>query len=430
MDKNDTHVGLRNENVQELLDAIPNWMIRYGNTLVLCITILFFMLSWFIKYPDIITSNAYITTQLPPQKKYAQLNGKLDTILIKNNEYVQKGQFLTVIENTANFEHVKILKSVIDTIKINNKSFNFPIDKLPVLLLGDIDIDYAIFENNYIQYQLNKKLQPFDNEQNKNKVSRLQLYNRLHTLMSQKHINNLELEYQKKDLERQKQLFTKGVIAKQDLESKELAYLQAKRNYANMDASISQTNEAIHLTNTNSVSTSIKKTKEDIRLLKNTIQSFNKLKRAIKDWELKYTVITDIDGTVAFSKSWFKNQNINQGELLFSIIPKESSSYVAKLKTPSQNSGKIKEGQKVNIKIENYPEFEFGTLQGHVESISLLTNENGFYNINVSLPDQLITSYGKNIQFKYEMRGTAEIITEDLRLIERFFYQLRKVFDT
>ena len=37
-------------------------------------------------------------------------------------------------------------------------------------------------------------------------------------------------------------------------------------------------------------------------------------------------------------------------------------------------------------------------------------------------------AYDKEIEFKQEMRGTAEIITEDLRLIERFFYQLKDVF--
>ena len=46
---------------------------------------------------------------------------------------------------------------------------------------------------------------------------------------------------------------------------------------------------------------------------------------------------------------------------------------------------------------------------------------------NISLLDKLITSYNKEIEFKQEMRGTAEIITEDLRLIQRFFYQFNKI---
>ena len=50
------------------------------------------------------------------------------------------------------------------------------------------------------------------------------------------------------------------------------------------------------------------------------------------------------------------------------------------------------------------------------------------YAIDVSLPDTLITTFDKEIDFQQEMRGTGDIVTEDLRLIERFFYQLRNVF--
>ncbi len=60
--------------------------------------------------------------------------------------------------------------------------------------------------------------------------------------------------------------------------------------------------------------------------------------------------------------------------------------------------------------------------------MSLIPDKEGLYLIDVKLPKRLITSYNKEIDFKQEMRGTAEIITEDLRLIERFFYQLINIF--
>ncbi len=52
--------------------------------------------------------------------------------------------------------------------------------------------------------------------------------------------------------------------------------------------------------------------------------------------------------------------------------------------------------------------------------IAVIPDKEGNYFINVSLPKKLITSYNKEIAFKQEMLGSAEIITEDLRLIERF----------
>jgi len=66
---------------------------------------------------------------------------------------------------------------------------------------------------------------------------------------------------------------------------------------------------------------------------------------------------------------------------------------------------------------------------GKVKNIALTPDDEGMYLIDVSLPEKLITSYDQEIEFKQEMRGSAEIITEDLRLLERFFYQFKELLD-
>ena len=68
-----------------------------------------------------------------------------------------------------------------------------------------------------------------------------------------------------------------------------------------------------------------------------------------------------------------------------------------------------------------------GELNGKVQSISQFPDEQGNYLIDVELPQDLKTTYGKVISFRQEMKGSANIVTEDLRLIERFFYQLRNI---
>ena len=246
-------------------------------------------------------------------------------------------------------------------------------------------------------------------------------------MQSQKEINKTELEFTNKDLQRNKNLFDKGVISTQDYENKQLQFAQAERNYKNFESSISQIREGISNARNTSRGTEISRIKEEMVLLKNVIQSFNQLKKAIKDWEYQYVLQSNIKGKVAFLNYWNTNQTVNQGDLVFTIIPSENSSFIAKLKTPAQNSGKLKIGQKVNIKLENYPDTEFGVLNGTIKKISLIPDKDGLYLIDVELPKKLITSYNKEIDFKQEMRGSAEVITEDLRLIERFFYQFKEV---
>ena len=416
------------EQIREILEKQPNVFLKWGITVIFIVIIFMFMATWLIKYPDIIQSQVTITTEIPPQKEYARVSGKINALLVEDNDLVKNNQPLAIIENTANYNDVFKLKSIIDTITINSESFFFPIDDFPILFLGDIESQYALFENSYIQYQLNKELKPFLNESIANKYSVSELNTRLRSLQSQKEINKIELDFKEKKLNRNKSLFTKGVISAQDYESKQLEYAQAERNYKNFESSMSQIREGISNAQKTSKGTEINRLKEEMILLKNVLQSFNQLKKSIKDWEYRYVLQSNMNGKTSFLNVWSTNQMVNQGDLVITIIPSENSSFIAKLKTPSRNSGKIKVGQKVNIKLDNFPNTEFGILNGIVNNISLIADEAGLYTIDVKLSDKLITSYNKEIEFKQEMTGVAEIITEDLRLIERFFYQFKQLF--
>lgn len=427
--KNDIgKIDLRSEEAQEILARVPNWMIRWGSALLLCLILLVFFISWLIKYPDIIVAEAILTTEIPPQKIYAKATAEIDSIFIRENQIVQPGQPLAILENTAQYQDVFYLESVLDTIDFQKNEFYFPLEEMPILFLGSVDPEYAAFVNSYVRYSLNRELKPYENQLFANRISLSELQSRLSVLLNQHEMEKTALDFQQAELERNKGLFDKGVISTQEYESKQLTYVQAEQAHKNLNITISQTREAIALAQKTTTGTNIEKITEQKTLLKNLVQAFNQLKIALKTWKLQYVLQSDIQGKVAFLTYWSENQTVQQGDLVFTVIPSRNSEYIAKLKTPAQNSGKIKTGQRVSIQLKNYPETEFGVLEGKVEHISALPDKEGFYLIDVSLPEELVTSYGKKIGFKQEMAGTADIITEDLRLIERFFYQLKDVF--
>jgi HlyD family secretion protein len=49
------------------------------------------------------------------------------------------------------------------------------------------------------------------------------------------------------------------------------------------------------------------------------------------------------------------------------------------------------------------------------------------YILEVVFPDSLVTNYGKTLEFSQEMTGSAEIITEDLRLLDKFLNPIKSV---
>ena len=94
---------------------------------------------------------------------------------------------------------------------------------------------------------------------------------------------------------------------------------------------------------------------------------------------------------------------------------------------PVQGSGKVKIGQRVNVRLNNFPDQEFGYLIGRVESISNIPTPEGFYVLEIVFPSGLTTNYDRLLPLTRQMAGSAEIITDDLRLIERFLMPVRKL---
>lgn len=429
MEEDNSTLELRSEEVQDILTKVPHWMIRWGTVLIFVIILMLFFVSWFIKYPDVVNTEIVITTNIPPEKIVAKSSGRIEAILVKNKLIVSKNSTLAIIENTANYNDVFLLKSIVENYNINDPKIEFPFSKLKNTQLGEIESAYAVFQKDYQAQELNHDLQPFAIENRAQVSEKIQIKERLEILQQQKVINESELQLQKNEVARFEVLFNKGIISAQEMEVKKLGFLQAQKNYRSLLSSISQLRSSLIDNTKSSQSSQANSTKEEVNLGRNMAQSFYQLKKVIKDWELAYALKSSISGKVTFLQVWTENQTINSGDNVFSIIPDAKNGFIGKVKAPALNSGKIKTGQRVNIRLANFPDREFGVLKGRIQNISLVPDKDGNLLIDVALPDGLHTSYNKQILFQQEMKGSAEIVTEDLRLIERILYQFKSIFE-
>ncbi|PIF34381.1 multidrug resistance efflux pump [Flavobacterium sp. 9] len=421
-------IELRNEEVQDILSKIPHWMIRWGTVLIFVILFMLFFVSWFIKYPDVVNTEIVITTNIPPEKIVSKTSGRIEAILVKDKSIVEKNTTLAIIENTANHKNVFLLKKIIDNYSINDTKIDFPFKLLKNAQLGEIESAYAAFQEDYQAQKLNENLHPFEVESRAQLSEKIQIQERLKILQQQKALSESELQLKKNEIARFETLFDKGIISVQEMETKKLGYLQARKDYKSILTSVSNLKSTLIDNKKYSQSSSINTIKEGVNLQRGTTQSFYQLKKVIKDWELNYTLKASVSGVVTFLQVWTENQTINSGDNVFSIIPALKNGFVGKVKAPVLNSGKIKVGQKVNIRLANYPDREFGVLQGKVQNISLVPDKDGNLLLDVAFPDGLRSSYKKDILFQQEMKGRAEIVTEDLRLLQRILYQFKSLF--
>lgn len=421
------HIELRSESVQEVLSNPPVWIVRYGISIIFAVMILVVVGSWYVKYPDVISAKAVITSRNPPERLESKVNSRIVKLYAINSEKVKKGDVLAILESSANYQDVLKLKAIVDSINPNYKNFHFPFNELNNIQLGDIQSVFIQFHRAYIENELNQKLHPFSQEITSGKNTQNENGNRLISLYAQQKLEQAKLSLSDQQYKRAMQLFDKGVISGYDLENQKVSNLQAKQSYDQTNFAISQQRDAINQTQKQIKGSQISQEKTDVTNLSSVYQALDELKKSIHIWQQNYLFVASYDGVFRFQNSWKENQLIKTGDLFATILSENQQQFIGNLTVPTQNSGKIKQNQKVLIKLDNFQYQEYGMVEGRIQTMSTVPDKEGNYFIEISIPYGLTTSYNKKIKFDKELTGSAEIITNEMRLIERIFYQFRKL---
>jgi HlyD family secretion protein len=160
--------------------------------------------------------------------------------------------------------------------------------------------------------------------------------------------------------------------------------------------------------------------------------AYHALRAAVAAWKQDNLLVAPVDGTVSYFRDLHENQFAAASEPLVAVVP-TAAGLVGRVSLTGMGAGKVRPGQRVIIRFESYPYREYGTVEGRVRRVSQL----GFqadvraapdvttYQVEVTLPKGLVTSYGRRLEFRQEMRGDADVVTQDMRLIERVFNKVR-----
>ena len=427
-------IEIRSDEVQEILSHTPNWMIRWGITSIFFLILILIGISFFLKYPDVIAGNITLTTKIPPVKLVSKTNGQLTKIYVANGQEVKSSDLIADIENPLTDTAVSYLKQLVLATQIAiNDSKGSEINFENELVFGEVQAEFGQLKKSYSEYY-SLLTNYYQKKQINSLRKQITYYNRLSVISSrQVKLTEQDLKNGEEKFQSEANLYNKGVISKMEYIEKKTALNQSKQQVENLKKTYVQNQITIADLKKQLVDLEYQ-TNEKERTLKESIEiSCNNIQNYLNTWKQNYRITAPFSGKVSFLTTLNENQFITSGTNLFAIVP-DNNEYVGTIQIPSQGYGKVKVGQTVHIKLDNYPYNEFGQLEGVVKEISLIPNlvgeqKQSVYLAKVALTNGLATSYKKELQFKPEMGGTAEIVTEDLRLIERIFNQFRKIMD-
>ncbi|UBZ08756.1 HlyD family secretion protein [Salegentibacter mishustinae] len=415
------------------LNIEPGYLLRRGTAYMFVFFFLVLILAGIISFNQVVKGSVTLTSKNPPVEIKVKRDGKLSAIYYKPGDSIVAGDIVAVLDNPASQKDITFLKERLGKDFLKVLSLEALLTEFPVnLSLGTS-----------LQAAYNRFLEEYHNLILENTLGHNQIMEQglLQNINNQRSIlNSKEEEFQlmenslsisTENINRHRQLFEKGVISKFDLEKVELEFTEKNRQYSLLKQQMIQ------------LQADKSRAKNDLEILRTSEERKLSLQEAelvfaqqnllneISAWEDKNIIKSPVAGRLSYNQVWGVHQNVEEGEVVFTIVPFMRKDLLGKCIVPVQNSGQINKGQKVYLKLDNYPYREWGMIKASVKSISEVPSraEVPAYIVYLDV-DSLVTSYGKELILHQELIGTAEIVLEEVTLLKRIFYQFRQLWTT
>lgn len=421
---------IRSEEMQEVMSAIPGSFLKWGLFLFFAIIAILIAGSWFVKKPEVVIVPVVITTQDPPVSLVSQYGGRIEKFLAEEGSSIEKDSVVAIIGNTSDFSSVKRLCSFLSEFNATADWITtVKIKTIPqIIILGEIQGDYTRFEKAWKQLKdyLEQAYIPtkiiFLEEQIRRKTE----YN--NELQRQKELLTEDIKLAKAGFTRDSLFFVKNSFSISPLEydQSRQAYIQKLYSFSVFNASLKNNESDFLRMKETQLDLQVQYEKEVQQLLLSLDESLQALRTSIKIWEEKYLIKSPISGKITLTRFRNENQVIKAGEILATVIPYNPADVVARAIIPASGFGKVEKGQEVNIKLSGFPYMQYGVLKGRISSFSQVPGEEGFI-ADITLTEGMTSTYSEKIKFIHQMNGTAEIITEESRLIFKLIAPLKSI---
>lgn len=416
-------------NVDHIIGREPGWMIRWGTVLVFLVVLVLLTISWVVKYPTLVMARITITSQKPPVQVISRSSGKLEQIFVSQEQKVDLGEVLALVENTAHYPDVQTLQTYLEGFQAFLGDPYVSLGEQPPagLRLGEMAGTYTRFLKQVLNWRSLVE-QDFSTRRIEGLEKQLASFDELDEKLSTREaLLEEEQAIAESKLKQRETLFKKGLVSEDDLQDSRSALLSKKILRANHNESMIRNRiEQQKLTKT-MMELRQERDERHRQSLLEVREAMTLLQDDLKAWEQRYLLRAPANGIVSFYRFWSADQYVVKDEEVMTILP-EDNQLVGKIFLPQEGAGRVATGQAVRIKLDSYPFEEFGILDGQVTTFAEVSRE-GTYLLDVSLPLGLETSYQKRLAFKYGMQGQAEIVTEEMRLIERFFNRFRRLVE-
>jgi multidrug efflux pump subunit AcrA (membrane-fusion protein) len=422
------------QQVSVLLGTPPSWLVRWGTAVVFVVVAATIIGAAFVRYPDVITGQMIITATNPVSPVYAHKTGRITEIFVQQGDTVAPDEWLLVIQNTSQTAHVQQLLNALSTY---DSLVAHCTDSLPYLhksqwQLGELQqtvTQWRMAYSNWANFT-NIKIYPRKLEAMK---SQLVMYHQYYERSwSQRLVMQEQHDLAEARYFADSTLAFSGVIAPLELKQRKEEFLNRKFALHGARSALAQLQ--IQMRELEKQLAEVEAEFENLReqYLQNYHTATAQVKAAIKQWLETNVLVSTVAGQVQFQAAAGVNSLVQVQRHVVSIEPLEKAAPTVMVTVPPARASKLAVGQRVQGKLDAFPFEEFGMLIGEVAHVNTApaidADGNVTYTVLVSVPEELQTAFGQTIATHRELHGLGEIVTEELSVLDRLLFQLRRLW--
>ncbi|MFQ5447804.1 MAG: HlyD family secretion protein, partial [Saprospiraceae bacterium] len=400
------------ENMQAIIAKPPGWTLRWGMTALAVGVLLLLVISWFVRYPDVIEAKTVLTTEHPPIRVMAGAGAKISHLLVQKGSVVKQGDLLAVLDNPAHLPDVEALDGFLKKLNSQPTSALTSISLPEPLQLGSLQQGYARFSQKFkdLQYFLRQGIHFQKISNLRSQIAATVSLNQ--SLTRQEAILTEEVALERENYRQDSLLFESGALNRLEKEQSQTAWLRLRRELESLHTGTVQNDLRIRQMEAQILDLQqVQAGGQNDRLL-SFRSELQQLRGEIGAWKNTWLLVAPINGEVALTNAWSEQQFVQRGEEVLTIVPRQNAGpIVARALLPGTGAGKVTTSLPVHIRLDGYPYREFGVLNGIVSRIGPVPSGGG-YEIEIALPDSLRTTHRQVIPFRQEMQGTARIVTK------------------
>ncbi|PHI20879.1 hypothetical protein CEQ90_05805 [Lewinellaceae bacterium SD302] len=420
-------VNIYSDTVNEVLSTPPPLLLSSGNYLILAVLIIFVALGLLIRFPDVVPASGIVTTANSPLTLVAQSSGRIQYVTELDNSLIDSNSIICVISSDEDYRDIQVLKRLLSKLVRNEQeAADSLLQFIPGSKVGPMAMNSARLQT-LIQRRIAHGLEYTVDAQINLLNQQIEEYRKalktreLERKLAIERIDLLEVENQ-----RSKSLLKDKVISAREAERAEYELSIEKSQFSNINSDVQNIYVGIRSVENQiaQLSSGESRSFKDIELAISEV--VNQLLAEIKVWNAAHMIIAPFSGILTRKIRLEKNQHVNEIDELFTLSP-ENSQYVIKGILPFNKSGLVEIGQKVIVKLQQFPYREYGVMNARIDDISYTPSDQG-YLFTAQLENGNTTEYGKKLEFRPEMPASLEVVLEDASLMERIFYEIRSIF--